>query len=182
VSEVPEEAVTMAYAEYQRLYPQRSAAWGELAEWERERFRRVIGAAAPSLLADEVSAHRAEQDAVHADLSMLLRVLGMGDHARPQSSHEVMLDAINEVGRIRLALKRAEAIIGERDRQLAEARAQERERIARHLDALAANYPEDVFPPGAESRDGISGGAMRHAYRNAARSVREDLSEGDGNG
>jgi hypothetical protein len=80
------------------------------------------------------------------------------------------------------ALKNAEAIIGERDRQLAEARAQERERIARHLDALAANYPEDVFPPGAESRDGISGTAMRHAYRNAARSVREDLSEGDGNG
>src|ERR1700728_3533024 len=42
----------MAYAEYQRLYPQRSAPWGELAEWERERFRRVIGAAAPSLLTD----------------------------------------------------------------------------------------------------------------------------------
>jgi hypothetical protein len=57
------------------------------------------------------------------------------------------------------------------------AKAAERERIARHLDALAANYPEDVFPPGADSRDGISGTAMRHAYRNAARSVREDLSD-----
>jgi hypothetical protein len=120
VSDVPEEAVTMAYAEYQRLYPQRTAPWGELAEWERERFRRVIGAAVPSLLADEVSAHRAEQDAVHADLSQLLRVLGMGDHARPQSSHEVMLDAINEAGRIRLALERAEVLIAERDRRVAD--------------------------------------------------------------
>jgi hypothetical protein len=142
VSDVPDEAVTMAYAEYQRLYPQRTAPWGELAEWERERFRRVIGSAAAVLLA-------AAQE----------RIAGMAG-----------------------ALNNAAAIIGERDRQLAEARAQERERIARHLDALAANYPEDVFPPGADSRDGISGAAMRHAYRNAARSVLEDLSEGDGNG
>jgi hypothetical protein len=61
----------------------------------------VLEAAAPHLLAAEVSAHRAEQDAIHADLSQLLRVLGLGDHARPQSSHEVMLDAINEAGRLR---------------------------------------------------------------------------------
>jgi hypothetical protein len=89
VSEVPEEAVTMAYAEYQRLYPQRTAPWGELAEWERERFRRVIGAAAPHILAD-----------------FSQRTAGMAE-----------------------ALKRAEAIIGERDRQLAAARAEERERL-----------------------------------------------------
>jgi hypothetical protein len=48
----------------------------------------------------------------------------------------------------------------------------ERERIARHLDSLAGNYPEDVFPATSDSRDAIGGTAMRHAYRNAARSVR----------
>jgi hypothetical protein len=46
--------------------------------------------------------------------------------------------------------------------------------IASHLESLARNYPEDIFPAGSESRDGISGTAMRHAYLNAARSVRED--------
>jgi hypothetical protein len=51
--------------------------------------------------------------------------------------------------------------------------AAERERIAARMDALAANYPEDVFPPGSEIRDGIAGTAMRHAYRNAAREIRE---------
>lgn len=55
--------------------------------------------------------------------------------------------------------------------------AAERERIGAHLEDLAGNYPEDVFPAGSGSRDAISGSAMRHAYRNAARSVREDLSE-----
>lgn len=138
---VAEEAVTMAYAEFQRLYPQRSAPWGELAEWERERFRRVIAAALPTVLAAEVSAHRAEQDAVHADLSQLLRVLGMGDHARPQSSHEVMLDAINEVGRIRLALERAEVLVAERDRQWAEA-LRENERLRTKLEALEGDSDE----------------------------------------
>jgi hypothetical protein len=57
--------------------------------------------------------------------------------------------------------------------------AAERERIAKHLATLAGNYPEDVFPPDGNSRDAISGTAMRHAYRNAARSVREDLSQDD---
>lgn len=32
-----------------------------------------------------------------ADLGALLRALGMGDHARSQSPHEVMLEAIEEV-------------------------------------------------------------------------------------
>jgi hypothetical protein len=159
VSDVPEEAVTMAYAEYQRLYPQRTAPWGELAGWEQERFRRVIGAAAPHLLAAEVSAHRAEQDAVHADLSQLLRVLGMGDHARPQSSHEVMLDAISEAGRIRLALERAEAIIGERDAQIAAARAAERERCASLAESAGATY--DEFKPCKCGRDGCRGTLLR---------------------
>lgn len=48
-----------------------------------------------------------------------------------------------------------------------------REQIAAQVEAIADNYPEDVFPPGSTSRDGISGTAMRHAYRNAARSIRE---------
>jgi hypothetical protein len=52
-------------------------------------------------------------------------------------------------------------------------RAAERERIAARMDELASNYPEDVFPPDSDVRDGISGTAMRHAYRNAAREVRE---------
>lgn len=73
-----------------------------------ETARSVIASVRPHLLAAEVSAHRAEQDAVHADLSQMLRVLGMGDHARPQSSHEVMLDAINEVGRLRTRLAEIE--------------------------------------------------------------------------
>jgi len=49
----------------------------------------------------------------------------------------------------------------------------ERERIAAQLEAYAGNYPEDVFPPGSASRDAIGGTAMRHAYRNGARMVRE---------
>jgi len=52
-------------------------------------------------------------------------------------------------------------------------RASERERIAATLEALAGYYPEDVFPPGSDSRDSVSGAAMRHAYLNAARSIRE---------
>jgi hypothetical protein len=94
--------------------------------------------------------------------------------ASPSALLQVLLEAARRGG------EAVAPLIREDERQRA-VRA-ERERIARHLDALAANYPEDVFPPGADSRDGISGAAMRHAYRNAARSVREDLSEGDGNG
>jgi hypothetical protein len=51
--------------------------------------------------------------------------------------------------------------------------AAERERLAARMDDLAANYPEDVFLPDSDSRDGISGTAMRHAYTNAAREIRE---------
>lgn len=45
-------------------------------------------------------------------------------------------------------------------------------KIAAHMDKLAANYPEDVFPAAGTGRDAIGGTAMRHAYRNAARAVR----------
>jgi hypothetical protein len=49
-----------------------------------------------------------ERDAVLEDLGLLLRVLGLGDHARPCSPHEVMLDAINEVRKLRQRLDVAE--------------------------------------------------------------------------
>jgi len=41
------------------------------------------------------------------------------------------------------------------------------------MDELAANYPVDVFPHSSDSRDAISGTAMRHAYGTAAREIRE---------
>jgi hypothetical protein len=50
-----------------------------------------------------------------------------------------------------------------------------REQIAAAVEAIADNYPEDVFPPDGTSRDAIGGTAMRHAYRNAARFIREDF-------
>jgi hypothetical protein len=50
---VPTEAAATAYAEFQRLYPQRSAPWEELAEWERERWLRILAAASPVLRAAE---------------------------------------------------------------------------------------------------------------------------------
>ena len=56
---------------------------------------------------------------------------------------------------------------------VAKAVAAERERIAARMDELAENYPEDVFPPDSDVRDAIGGTAMRHAYRNAAREVRD---------
>lgn len=52
--------------------------------------------------------------------------------------------------------------------------AAERERIAAQMDAYAGNYPEDTFPPDGISRDAIGGTAMRHAYRNAARLIRQE--------
>ena len=48
-----------------------------------------------------------------------------------------------------------------------------RGRLAARMDDLAGNYPEDVFPPDGTSRDAIGGTAMRYAYRNAAREIRE---------
>lgn len=45
--------------------------------------------------------------------------------------------------------------------------------MARYMEDLATNYPEDVFPASSDSRDAISGTAMRHAYRTAARLIRE---------
>lgn len=116
-SGIPEEAVTAAKISDNKYNRERT-----MPNIGDDRIRNFLRAAAPHLLAAEVSAHRAEQDAVHADLSQLLRVLRMSDHARPQSSHEVMLDAISEVSRMRVALDGAAAVIGGRDSALARAR------------------------------------------------------------
>lgn len=51
--------------------------------------------------------------------------------------------------------------------------AAERERLAARMDDLAAYYPESVWPPDSDVRDSIGATAMRHAYRNAAREIRE---------
>ena len=100
-TDLPPEAVTAAYAEFRDLYPQRMATWDELARWEQERWERIITAAAPAIRAPLITEHLAGQDAVHADLALLLRTLGMFDGARPQSPHEVMLEAIGEAGKMR---------------------------------------------------------------------------------
>ena len=52
-----------------------------------------------------------ERDAVMADLGKLLEVLGLGDCARPQSPHEVMLECIAGVAKIRAA-ERARILAG----------------------------------------------------------------------
>jgi hypothetical protein len=54
-----------------------------------------------------------------------------------------------------------------------QAAARERESIALQMEGLAANYPETVFPAASDTRDGISGAAMRYAYQTAARLIRE---------
>jgi hypothetical protein len=56
--------------------------------------------------------------------------------------------------------------------ELAAAMAGTRESIARQIEDLAANYPETVFPASSDSRDAVSGTAMRHAYQTAARMIR----------
>lgn len=42
------------------------------------------------LLVERTAAHRAQQEAVHADLTAILNELRLGDHARPYSSHDVV--------------------------------------------------------------------------------------------
>jgi hypothetical protein len=60
--------------------------------------------------------------------------------------------------------------------------AAERERIAALMDELAAYYPESVWPPDSDVRDSIGATAMRHAYRNAARAIREPQERTDEEG
>lgn len=65
------------------------------------------------------------------------------------------------------------AFLGDALASKTQAAARERESIALQMEGLAANYPETVFPASSETRDGISGAAMRHAYQTAARLIRE---------
>jgi len=46
----------------------------------------------------------AAQDLMLDDLAALLRALGLGDHARPETPHAVMLSAIAEVERLKAAV------------------------------------------------------------------------------
>lgn len=49
-----------------------------------------------------------------------------------------------------------------------------RTRLADALDAHAdEQYPESVFTPGSTQPDGVAGTAMRHAYHQAARMIRD---------
>ncbi|GJE55242.1 hypothetical protein [Methylobacterium thuringiense] len=59
-----------------------------------------------------------DQDTLHADLSELLTILGMGDHARPQSPHEVFQEALS-VLRLRLASPQQPTGTGDPDRPVA---------------------------------------------------------------
>src|SRR5580704_10741872 len=59
----------------------------------RRPLRRLVPEGSP------LSEH--ERDLVHADLGKLLNLLGLGDHARPESSHEVFLMCIDEVARLK---------------------------------------------------------------------------------
>lgn len=107
--------------------------WDDLDEGQREVDTRIGATVAAVARAAEVSARVAEQESVHADLALLLRTLGMFDGARPESSHEVMLEAIAEAGRLRQS---AEAIrAGERERLLAGGSTRMLLLAGRHLDS-----------------------------------------------
>lgn len=56
-------------------------------------LRRLVPEGSP--LADS------ERDLIHADLGKLLDLLGLGDYARPQSSHEVFLTCLEEVAKLK---------------------------------------------------------------------------------
>jgi hypothetical protein len=42
-----------------------------------------------------------ERDLIHADLGKLLELLGLGDYARPESSHKVFLACLEEVAKLK---------------------------------------------------------------------------------
>ena len=44
-----------------------------------------------------------ERDLIHRDLGKLLELLGLGDFARPQSSHEVFMMCLEEVAKLKAA-------------------------------------------------------------------------------
>ena len=61
----------------------------------------MLEAAAPFLAADLTRRQIQERDAIRADIGQLLEALGLGDYARPESPHQVMLQCIAEVRRLR---------------------------------------------------------------------------------
>ena len=69
-----------------------------LPHWQS---RAVLAYAVPLIRAVEVRKHVQEQDAILRDLGALLNALGLGDHARPESPHEVMLQCIAEAKRLK---------------------------------------------------------------------------------
>ena len=104
-----------------------------------------------------------------------------GAHAQAEAVPDAAVDAaLNAVARY---WKQAHAVLQAypgRDlaRAMLEAGAPliadaERTRLAARMDDLAAYYPESVWPPDSNVRDSIGATAMRHAYSNAARTIRE---------
>jgi hypothetical protein len=104
-------------------------------------------------------------------------------HLPAAAAGSVPADQLAVAGLIAERATAAVAAINERfEAEVAKAVAAERERIASRMEHLAAGYPEDIFPANSDSRDGINGTAMRHAYGTAARLIREDTGEVPGNG
>lgn len=63
---------------------------------------------------------RAEQDAMHADLGDLLRAVGMFDGARPESPHEVMLQAVDVARRDHARVAELDAELAKANKRIAE--------------------------------------------------------------
>lgn len=125
---LPDGAVNAAVAAHAEFYEEPAD------DSVRALASKMLAAAADDLseqgAQEAVRRHVAEQHAVHADLAQLLRILGLGDHARPQSPHEVMLDAINEVGKLRQSV----------DDLREQGAAAERERLEHRVNALLARH------------------------------------------
>jgi hypothetical protein len=177
--QMPRDAITaeqvarLFHEAYERLAPSHgyetrkasAVPWDDVPEPNRSLMIAVAAEVAPVITAqatqDAIRERVAEQHAVHEDLAMLLRVLGLGDHARPKSSHEVMLDAINEAGKLRQAAD----VIAE------QATAAERERWARKMREMAAA----ILPEIRFDDDGRSLAAVINADFNSPAQVQGRL-------
>lgn len=103
------------------------------------------------------------EDVQQSDLAELLAILGMGDHARPQSPHEVFQDAL-EVLRNRLTSSSTiEALIAEAKKQITYWR--ERQRVEKRLEDGVSEDSETYTPIGDEAawRGGYCNGRMSEA-------------------
>lgn len=80
------------------------------------------------------------QSVMQDDLAALLRALGLGDHARPETPHAVMLSAIAEVERLRVRLVQSQDM--HRDEHI---RAEQAEaRLREVVEALSEYVSEDA--------------------------------------